>query len=202
MPEKRKAHWEKIYTLKSPEEVSWTQKSQEISLSLLTKLELPKTANIIDVGGGDSSFAAALLDLGYHNITVVDISEKALEKAKLRLGDLSKKVTYIVADITDFQPTEDYDLWHDRAVFHFLTSALEQEKYLQQVAISAKNMIVGTFSKTGPLKCSGLTIQQYSKQSMAVFFSTYFKQVVSKAHIHTTPFGTSQDFIFGVFKRV
>lgn len=197
-----KEHWEKVYATKSPEEVSWTQESQEISMSLLAKLSLPKTAHIIDIGGGDSTFVDELLALGYRNITVLDISEKALEKAKNRLGSSSKNITWIVADINNFQPTKAYDLWHDRAVFHFLTKTLEQQKYLILVASFAKNIIIGTFSKTGPLRCSGLDIQQYSSESMQAFFSSHYKQIISQPHIHITPFHTTQDFTFGVFENI
>lgn len=196
-----KEHWENVYTTKSPHEVSWTQISQEVSISLISKLKLPKTAKIIDVGGGDSTLVDELLKLGYLNITVLDISEKALEKAKQRLGELAEKVTWVVSDINEFKTLEVFDLWHDRAVFHFLIVPISQNKYLRLVGASAKNIIIGTFSESGPLKCSGLNVQQYSKENLQLFFKPYFKNKLTRLHKHITPFETTQDFVFGVFEK-
>jgi len=169
-----KNHWEKVYSTKTPEEVSWTQQKPETSLALIRKSKIPKTANIIDIGGGDSKLVDWLLDEGYTNITVLDISGKALEKAKNRLGVKASKVTWIESNILDFKPVQHYDLWHDRAAFHFLTKPddiLKYQSVLNQCFV--KHLVVGTFSEKGPLKCSGLEINQYSAEGLSKVFSKY-----------------------------
>lgn len=149
----RKKHWETVYETKNPDEVSWTQEIPKTSLAFIHSLGLDKSAKIIDIGGGDSKLVDFLLDQGFENITVLDISEKALEKAKIRLVEKAKKVTWIVSDILDFEPTETYDVWHDRAAFHFLTTDEEIEKYKSIVNKSVDGfLIIGTFSENGPLK--------------------------------------------------
>lgn len=158
-----KNHWNNVYETKQSNEVSWTQEEPRASLQLIANCDLLKTAKIIDVGGGDSNLVDCLLGLGYNDLTVLDISEKAIEKAKLRLGKSGANVKWIVSDITEFQPTEVYDIWHDRAAFHFLTedSHIEKYKSLVQNYVS-EYLIMITFSTNGPLKCSGLEIKQYS----------------------------------------
>ena len=161
-----------------------------------------KDAKIIDIGGGDSKLVDYLLDTGYRNITVLDISEKALEKAQKRLSEKSNTVTWIVADITDFQPTENYDVWHDRAAFHFLTTEEHITKYLQTVNAHVNEaLIIGTFSEQGPKKCSGLNIKQYSEKTLKDVFKNGFTKIDCLKEVHTTPFNTSQDFLFCSFKR-
>lgn len=202
--ENRKAHWETVFTTKQPNEVSWTQKYPKASMDYLERLNLSKTANIIDIGGGDSNLVDALLEKGYENIWVLDISEFALERAKKRLGDKSDKVHWIVTDITEFKPEVTFDFWHDRAVFHFLT---EQENISKYVAIinsaitSNGNFLLGTFSENGPLKCSGLVIQQYSESSMKEVFKDSFEAVKCFTENHTTPFDTVQNFQFCGFRK-
>src|SRR5688572_25228302 len=157
-------HWNLIYQTKQPDEVSWTQEIPQASLDLIHSFNLSKTAAIIDVGGGDSKLVDYLLKEGFENISVLDISEVALEKAKERLGAKAEKVNWIVADITEFQPKQTYDLWHDRATFHFLTSEEQISKYLEIARKAIKPggfLVVGTFSTEGPEKCSGLEIKQY-----------------------------------------
>lgn len=192
----RKNHWEKIYTTKQPNEVSWTQKIPQTSLDLIAQFKLPLSAKIIDIGGGDSTLVDHLLAIGYTNLTVLDISEAALLRAKKRLGEKAQLVKWIVSDITDFQPTESYDLWHDRAVFHFLTDAQEIENYTSKVNKATNNMVLATFSVNGPLKCSGLEITQYNTPKMLETFENHFKLVDSLELDHITPFGTTQNFIF------
>lgn len=191
-----KEHWENIYSTKTPEEVSWTQKVPQTSLDLIAKFHLPKSADIIDIGGGDSLLVDHLLEQGYTNISVLDISEAAIERAKKRLGENANKVTWIVKDITKFSPGKSYDLWHDRAVFHFLTSDIDKEYYLDKVAKHTRHVILGTFSKTGPLKCSGLEITQYSIGDIEQTFGPQFQIMESFSQDHTTPFNTTQNFTF------
>lgn len=163
---------------------------------------LDKSSKIIDIGGGDSKLVDHLLNQGFENITVLDISEKALEKAKIRLGEKSKKVTWIISDILDFEPTETYDVWHDRAAFHFLTTEEEIEKYKSIVNKSVAGfLIIGTFSENGPLKCSGLEISQYSQEKLTSTFEEKFDKIDSVLEDHQTPFGTTQNFLFCGFKK-
>ncbi|WP_336732281.1 class I SAM-dependent methyltransferase [Chryseobacterium sp. VD8] len=197
-----KSHWENVYETKTPEEVSWTQKKPQTSLELIRSLGSDKSVKIIDIGGGDSNLADFLLEEGYENITVLDISEKALERAKRRLGKDAEKIQWIVADITAFTPEETYDIWHDRAAFHFLTHSEDISKYVRiaEKAVS-KNLIVGTFSKNGPKKCSGLEISQYDEESMNSIFENSFEKTDCITEDHTTPFSTVQNFIFCTFKK-
>ncbi len=201
----RKKHWENIYQTKNFTEVSWYQERPEISLGFLNEFKIEKTANIIDIGGGDSYFVDNLLDLGYENITVLDISEAALKKAQQRLGEKAKKVKWIEADITTFEPTEQYDFWHDRAVFHFLTQENEIINYLKSTQKGIKPagvLILGTFSEQGPTKCSGIEIKQYSENSMTERLKTFFDKIKCITVDHITPFSTIQNFIFCSFKKI
>lgn len=202
MKTERKSHWETIYKSKSPDEVSWTQEIPKASLDFINSFELEKSAKIIDIGGGDSKLVDYLLEEGYENVSVLDISAKALEKAKQRLGDKAKRVTWIVSDITDFNPQTTYDIWHDRASFHFLTTAKEIAGYtsLTKEAVNGF-MIIGTFSKEGPKKCSGLEIKQYDAESMTSLFESDFKKIACRKEDHTTPFDTTQNFLFCSFKK-
>lgn len=198
-----KKHWENVYETKNPDQVSWTQEKPQVSLDFIHSFRLGKDAQIIDIGGGDSNLVDFLLEEGYENITVLDISEKALEKAKERLGEKAKQVTWIVSDIIEFEPTESYDIWHDRAAFHFLTT---QEKISKYVSIAEKSinsfMILGTFSKNGPTKCSGLDIQQYDEQSLTNLFENNFERIKYMTTDHITPFDTIQNFLFCSFKKI
>lgn len=202
MNDNKKSHWEHIYEVKTPEEVSWTQKKPETSLDFIHSFGEDKTAKIIDIGGGDSKLVDFLLEEGYENISVLDISANALERAKKRLGEKAKKVTWIVADITEFEPTEQYDIWHDRAVFHFLTEKNDIKKYQDLVAKAVKgNMVIGTFSINGPLKCSGLEIKQNDETSLTSTFDANFEKIECFTIDHKTPFDTIQNFIFCSFNK-
>lgn len=159
-----KQHWNKIYSTKAETELSWFQPYPKTSMAFLEAFPLPLTANIIDVGGGDSYFVDALLQKGYRNIWVLDISEAAIEKAKKRLGTEGDKVNWMVSDITDFVAPVQFDFWHDRATFHFLTSDEATSRYVGLAAAAIKPngyLVLGTFSDKGPQKCSGLQIRQY-----------------------------------------
>lgn len=198
-----KIHWETVYETKTPDQVSWTQKKPITSLEFIQSSGLGKDAKIIDIGGGDSNLVDFLLEEGYENITVLDISSKALERAQTRLGDAAQKIKWIVTDITAFQPTETYDIWHDRAAFHFLTTPEQISKY---VDIAEKYitgyMILGTFSKNGPTKCSGLEITQYNEESLSEKFKSGFEKIKCITEDHTTPFETVQNFVFCSFKKI
>jgi SAM-dependent methyltransferase len=194
-----KSHWEKIYSEKSPQEVSWTQDVPETSIEFFNDFKLSKTSPIIDVGGGESKFVDYLLEEGYQDISVLDISENAIKRAKERLGKKSKNIKWIVCDINDFKPMKKYALWHDRAVFHFLTSDININKYVENVKLYSENFIVGTFSTSGPKKCSGLDITQYNKSLLSKLFEE-FMAIKKIEHInHITPFETTQNFIFCSF---
>jgi len=195
-----KSHWEDIYKRKMPNEVSWTQEIPQTSIDFIKSFDLPKNSEIIDVGGGESKFIDYLLSKGYENITVLDISKNAIEKAKKRIGVNSDKVKWVVSDINEFIPNNKFDFWHDRAVFHFLTNQESILKYSKMVSSYARNFVVGTFSTEGPKKCSGLDICQYDEISITKTFETpNFKKVESKRVNHETPFGTIQNFIFCSF---
>ena len=199
----RKNHWETVYETKQPCEVSWTQKNPKTSLDFIGETHLDKTAKIIDIGGGDSKLVDFLLEDGYDNITVLDISAKALERAKKRLGKNAEKVNWIVSDITEFKPETKYDIWHDRATFHFLTTAEQIKKYAEITEKWATNfLIMGTFSENGPKKCSGLDIKQYSEIALENQFSDNFKKLKCRTEDHTTPFETNQNFTFCVFEKI
>ena len=203
MEKNLKAHWETVYSTKTPQEVSWTQEKPAISLDFISSFKLDKSASIIDIGGGDSLLVDFLLDLGYTNISVLDISAHAIERAKVRLGDKASLVTWIVSDINEYQPEITYDLWHDRAAFHFLTQPSDIDRYVRLVANHAKNLVVGTFSIDGPLKCSGLEITQYDETSLGDLFKAEgFECIESKREDHQTPFGSTQNFVFASFSEV
>ena len=198
----RTKHWEKVYETKAPNQVSWTQEYPKTSFEIIQSFDLPKTARIIDVGGGDSKLVDCLLDAGYEYITVLDISEKALLRAQYRLGDKASKVNWIVSDIIKFKPETSFDIWHDRAAFHFLTEADEISQYLALASNCVKGFLsIGTFSKQGPVKCSGLNISQYNKEELISAFSSGFNFLDSKSEDHTTPFNTTQNFLFCSFKK-
>jgi SAM-dependent methyltransferase len=201
----RQQHWNSIYQTKQPKEVSWYQPVPSTSLDFVKFFDIPKTSKIIDVGGGDSLFVDHLLDMGYLDITVLDISDKALERAKKRLGERAAKVKWIVQDAAAFVPTVKYDFWHDRAAFHFLTDEQEIESYVkaaQNGVATGGILVIGTFSELGAKKCSGIDIRQYSEGSMAARLEQYFEKVRCFTVDHKTPFGTIQNFIFCAFRRL
>lgn len=200
--ESRKEHWEKVYSSKQPHEVSWTQELPKTSLDFVHSFSLPKSARIIDVGGGDSKLVDYLLDEGYENISVLDISEKAIERARQRLGEKAAKVNWIVSDVTEFKPTTTYDCWHDRATFHFLTTAGEVNTYLATARKSVNGyMVIGTFSDKGPKKCSMLDVHQYTEAELQQQLADGFEKLKCITEDHTTPFHTTQNFLFCSFKR-
>ncbi|HTN46078.1 MAG TPA: class I SAM-dependent methyltransferase [Flavipsychrobacter sp.] len=202
MSENPAAHWETVYHHKQPHEVSWTQNIPQTSLDFIDKLNISKGSAIIDVGGGDSKLVDYLLAKGYTNLTVLDISGKALDRAKQRLGTDAAKVKWIAADITTFQPDEHYSLWHDRAAFHFLTTTRQIDHYKALTkAYVTNHLLIGTFSDEGPLKCSGLDVTRYAPSQLLDLFACDFDLLEWKKQDHTTPFGTVQNFLFGCFQK-
>jgi ubiquinone/menaquinone biosynthesis C-methylase UbiE len=201
----KKRHWDNIYQSKDIKDVSWYQPTPTTSLDFLKQFGIPTSAKIIDVGGGDSFFVDHLLDLGYQDVTVLDISAAALNKTKKRLGTRAEKVKWIVADAATFKPTGQYDFWHDRAAFHFLTQEQEIESYIDTVRQSIQPggiLVIGTFSEQGPKKCSGIAIKQYSETSMTERLKKFFDKIKCITVDHRTPFDTIQNFIFCSFKKV
>ncbi|WP_291100186.1 MULTISPECIES: class I SAM-dependent methyltransferase [unclassified Flavobacterium] len=199
----KKQHWETVYETKQPNEVSWTQENPKTSLNFIRETRLGKSAKIIDVGGGDSKLVDYLLNEGYENITVLDISANALERAKKRFGKNAEKVNWIVSDITEFKPETTYDIWHDRATFHFLTTPEQVKTYVEITEKWVTSfLIIGAFSENGPKKCSGLDIKQYSEMELENQFSNRFKKVKCIIEDHVTPFETMQNFIFCAFEKI
>lgn len=200
----RKKHWDNIYSTKDLNEVSWYQPKPTTSLEFVEKAKLSPQAKIIDVGGGDSLFVDHLLDLGFTNITVLDISAHSIEKAKTRLGERAHLVKWIVADAALFVPSVEYDFWHDRAAFHFLTNTKDITSYLKTIGGSISTdgvLVVGTFSESGPNKCSGIEIKQYSESSLTHQFSDYFDRDQCLNIDHKTPSGVTQNFVFCSFRK-
>lgn len=200
----RKSHWDKVYRTKGLKEVSWYQKNPETSLKLIRESGFDKDAKIIDVGGGNSLLTDYLLKEGYTNITVLDISETAINNVKERLGDDAGKVKWIVSDIADFYPNEQFEIWHDRAAFHFLTETDEIKNYIKTAEDGIKpggRFILGTFSENGPGKCSGIPIKQYSEKEMISLFQGSFEGPECLTIDHKTPAGKIQNFTFCRFIR-
>lgn len=199
-----KEHWEKVYREKRPDQVSWWQEHPKTSLDFIHSLHLSKTARIIDIGGGDSKLVDCLLDEGFEDITVLDISRHAIERAKLRLGGRAQRVQWIESDVIEFRTEKTFDLWHDRAAFHFLNSAQSIEEYISLARESIKNggfLILATFSTDGPKSCSALPVHQYDDHSLASALQNGFDKVKCITEDHTTPFGTTQNFLYCSFRR-
>ena len=200
-----KSHWEKVYASRQLNEVSWYQPAPQVSLDFFHELKIPKNASVIDAGGGDSFLADNLLAAGYTNITVLDISEAAISRAKKRLGKDAEKINWLVSDITELATDKKFDCWHDRAAFHFLTTEEQINKYITvaQNHISENGrLIIGTFSTTGPEKCSGLPIKQYNEESISGLLKKWFEKIKCINVDHTTPFHTIQNFLFCSFKKI
>ena len=201
----RAAHWQAIYSSKPLESCSWYQPVPKTSLDLIARLGLPQAAPILDVGGGDALLVDHLLERGYTNLTVLDISANAIARAQARLGTQAASVQWVVSDVTAFQPEQPYALWHDRAAFHFLTSAEDLQAYnaaMQLGTAKGSKAIVATFSTNGPLACSGTAIQQYDEASLSQALPSNWQAVDAFQVEHTTPSGGVQEFTFGVFDRV
>ena len=195
-----KTHWEHIYQVKAPTEVSWYQDHSLQSLQFIRHTGMPKTGSIIDVGGGSATLVDDLLTNGYQQISILDISARALEVARQRLGARANDVTWLEADILQIRlPHHKYDLWHDRAVFHFLTQPEDRRHYVDLVSDAVKpggHVIVATFASDGPERCSGLQVLRYEPDSLHQEFGDSFVLLDSTTEVHHTPFGTEQRFIY------
>ena len=199
-----KDHWENIYDNKSLSEVSWYQPLPETSINLVKEASSNLEASIIDIGGGDSFLAESLINEGYSSLTVLDISSKALERAKERLGNAAKSVDYIATDILNFNPSDTYEVWHDRAAFHFLTEKDDVDRYVKIATNSilpGGSLILGTFAENGPDKCSGIIINKYSIAELSEVFSAHFDLISGFNQEHDTPFDTIQNFTFIHLKK-
>lgn len=195
-----KLHWETVYETKAPDAVSWYQPHLEKSLQLIINADSNRAAQVIDVGGGEATLVDDLLATGYRNVSVLDISQRAIDVCKARLGEQSTSITWFTTDILKAAlPQKFYDIWHDRAVFHFLTSEDQRRKYVSQVAHAVKtggHVIVATFGPQGPEKCSGLSTMRYDADSLHEQFGTSFRLIQSATELHNTPFGTTQQFLY------
>jgi len=199
-------HWQTIYSTKDPKEVSWFQAQASTSLRLIQKAQLHPEAEIIDVGGGASVLVDQLLEQGFKHITVLDLAEAALQKSQVRLGELANKVTWLIANIVEVEfADQQFDLWHDRAVFHFLTEHNDQQRYLQKVTAALKSggyLVISTFAEDGALKCSGLPVQRYSTQELIHFFGQSAFDVVEEGEeVHITPAGNEQKFSYLLLRK-
>jgi len=195
-----KGHWEAVYDAKAPTEVSWFSPHLQTSLSLIQQVAPQKSSSIIDVGGGESTLADDLISRAYQDVTVLDIAQTAIDKTRKRLGSAVNHIKWLVGDITRVTlPEHFYDVWHDRAVFHFLTRPAERRAYVNQVVSAVKtggHVIVATFGPEGPQRCSGLDVLRYDADSLHDEFGPRFRLVESSKEIHQTPFGTTQQFLY------
>ncbi len=203
--ENRQSHWEKAYRRLLPEKMGWYQDRPEQSLRLIQQTDLDPTATIIDVGGGTSRLALALLDAGYSKSTVLDISHDALKKAQEQMGAKKGNIEWIVADLLSCDDMGLFDLWHDRAVFHFLTEKKEQEKYLATLERSLAPggyVVISTFAPDGPTRCSGLPVLRYCAETLQHRFGKRYSLITSTPERHTTPEGGVQPFVYCLFQRI
>ena len=197
-------HWDRVYSTKRETEVSWYQPHAERSLALIRTAAPDRSASILDVGGGASRLVDELLALGYGDLTVLDVSQAALKRSMERLGAAAYKVSWIAADITQWTPARTWDIWHDRAVFHFLTEAKDQEIYVAALEAATKpgsTAIISTFALNGPERCSGLPVQRYSPATLAARIGSKFQTVSEACEAHLTPTGSIQNFTYVVLKR-
>ncbi|MDO6432640.1 class I SAM-dependent methyltransferase [Flavitalea sp. BT771] len=200
----KRMHWDKIFAHKNDNEKSWFQPYPATSVAFIEELNLPKNAAIIDVGGGDSRLADTLLEKGYTDITVLDISAAAIQNARERLGKDADRVQWIVGDILEFLPSRHYDCWHDRAVFHFVTQPDNIRRYTRLMEDSIQPhgaLIIGTFAEDGPEKCSGLPVKRYSQRMLTSILQSSFEKIRCIDEKHETPFHTIQSFTFCSFRR-
>jgi 2-polyprenyl-3-methyl-5-hydroxy-6-metoxy-1,4-benzoquinol methylase len=204
MDPNRGTHWENVYRTKGEREVSWFQETPAISLELIRSAGAARHSAVVDVGGGASRLVDALVEQGYEAVTVLDLSESALAAAKARLGQAAAQVTWIVADVVEWKPLRRYELWHDRAAFHFLTEEADRSAYvacLREALAPGGHAIIATFALDGPERCSGLPVVRYDAASVGRVLGNTFKLVESRRHDHQTPMGGTQHFQFSMFRR-
>lgn len=201
----RKDHWEHVYSTKAETGVSWYQDEPRLSLELIRAVAPAERGRIIDVGGGASILVDRLLDLPFGEIAVLDISETALGKARARLGERAERVRWVVADVTEAPELGTFDVWHDRAVFHFLTDPDDRRSYVElarQTVPEGGHLVIATFADDGPKQCSNLDVCRYNARSLAAELGEGFSLIRETRETHTTPSGASQSFIYGVFRRL
>jgi hypothetical protein len=202
--ERRQQHWKHIYESKSPNEVSWYQAVPRISLALIHSSGVSPTAPIIDVGGGASTLVDCLLAADYRSIAVLDLAAGALDRSRQRLGPAASQVDWVAADILSWQPTTRFQLWHDRAVFHFLTQPEDRQSYLatlKSALLPGASVLLATFALDGPERCSGLPVRRYSPQTLAAELGSEFTLIETATEDHPTPSGAIQRFVYCRFKR-
>jgi SAM-dependent methyltransferase len=199
----RQAHWESVYTTKSEREVSWFQETPAPSLELLALIGATRRSAVIDVGGGASRLVDCLVAQGYEDITVLDLSPAALAAAKARLADQVDRIQWIAADVTTWAPSRAYDVWHDRAAFHFLVDSADQAAYVERLRRALRRggaAIIGTFAPDGPPMCSGLPVARWDAASLGALLGPDFVLVDARLHEHVTPRGAKQRFQFATFR--
>jgi SAM-dependent methyltransferase len=202
--ESRQAHWQNVYAKKGENEVSWFQENPAPSLELIAQVGATSASAIIDIGGGASRLVDKLVERGFKDITVLDLSEAALEAAKGRLGGRAAQVHWIVADATVWEPQKAYDIWHDRAAFHFLTEDRDRAAYVARLEGALKvggYAVIATFALDGPERCSGLPVVRYDPVSLGQTLGRAFQLLDTRRHAHATPWGSNQSFQFSVFRR-
>jgi 2-polyprenyl-3-methyl-5-hydroxy-6-metoxy-1,4-benzoquinol methylase len=202
--ESRQDHWQKVYVSKRENEVSWFQQTPAASLELIGRTGATPASAVIDIGGGASRLVDALIEMGFRHVTVLDLSAAALEAAKVRLGDKASNIEWIVSDVTTWEPPRSYDIWHDRATFHFLTDAQDRAAYLSRLKQALKpggHAIISTFALDGPERCSGLPVERYDAASLAQTLGEGFELVETMRQQHRTPWDSAQSFQFSVFRR-
>jgi SAM-dependent methyltransferase len=200
----RQDHWDKVYTTRGENQVSWFQETPAPSLELIGLVGAIRSSAIIDIGGGASRLVDCLVGQGYEDVTVLDLSAAALASAQSRLGDKANRVKWIAADVTAWEPARVYDLWHDRAAFHFLTESADKAAYVSRLKAAVKpggSVIIGTFAPDGPERCSGLIVSRYDPAGLAATLGCGFELIDTRRHEHTTPSGAAQRFQFSTFWR-
>ncbi|MDR7224961.1 class I SAM-dependent methyltransferase [Aminobacter aminovorans] len=204
MSDDRASHWETIYRTKTEDQVSWFQQTPEPSLTLLELAGATPDAVIVDIGAGASHLVDVLIGRGFDDVTVLDLSQAALDADHTRLGPDASRVTWIRSDVTDWQPERNYDIWHDRAAFHFLTDAVDQAAYaavLKRAVKAGGHAIIGTFAPDGPEKCSGLPIVRHDADSIGKLLGGSFELIDTRRHEHRTPWDSVQLFQFSTFRK-
>jgi trans-aconitate methyltransferase len=198
-------HWNEVYSKKAEAELSWHQDDPSVALDLMKTAGLTERSSVIDIGAGTSRLMDRLLDLGLSDLSALDLSESALAAARVRLGARENSVKWIAADITRWEPTQTYDIWHDRAVFHFLVKPDDRDAYIQRVSrsvIPGGHAIIATFALDGPEKCSGLPVARYSPSSLAETLGSVFSLMTDQFHLHHTPWGSQQSFQYSLFRKL
>ena len=199
----RQAHWQNVYRSKDEHDVSWYQDTPTPSLELMNEIGVTSAASVIDIGGGASRLVDRLIELGYHDVTVLDLSDAALAAAQARLGDRASRARWVVTDVTQWEPGAAHDVWHDRATFHFLTEDADRAAYIARLRRGLKiggHAIIATFAPDGPERCSGLPVVRYSPDSLRQTLGADFTLITSRSDLHATPRGSTQSFQFSAFR--